>query len=144
MLTAMAHVVTIVDGESDGRALQFMLFAQKFDETLIDRAEKYGIFDAKTATRRRSEVAERYKAIRERFEKQGVTPARIGTSDRTWHGLNTERDLFTEMKMPHVYELDYAWLSDEGHVNIGAAPRPGLWRDWLSSLCSAAARSTPV
>lgn len=123
MLTGVANVVAIVDGEPDGRALSYQLHAEKFERRLIDRAEKYDIFDAEQAKAAREDSERRFKQGRTMFEKFGVAPARLGESDRYWHGLNTERDLFEKIGMLPQYELDYAWLSDEVHVNIGAISR---------------------
>ncbi|MDE3111742.1 MAG: hypothetical protein KGN00_05050 [Chloroflexota bacterium] len=121
MLTGMVHVVALVDGDTDGRALQFMTDAEKYQLQLIERAERYEIWNSEKAQAEREGVVESYRAFLERFAKQGVVPSKIkpeGT--RTWHGLNSERALFEAMGMKHIYELDYAWLSDETHVNIGA------------------------
>jgi hypothetical protein len=120
MLTGVANVVAIVDGEPDGRALAFTLHAEKFENTLIDRAAKYGIFDAQTAQHQREETRRKFSDGRAMFQRFGVTPAYLGDAERTWHGLNTEKDLFERMGMLHLYELDYAWLSDETHLNIAA------------------------
>jgi len=121
MLTGMLHIVALVDADTDGRALQFITDAENYQLQLTERAERHGIWDSDRAKAERASVVESYRAFRERFAKQGVVPSKIkpgGT--RTWHGLNSERELFETMGMTHIYELDYAWLSDETHVNIGA------------------------
>lgn len=121
MLTGMAHIVALVDRETDGRALQFMIDSEKHQLQLVERAERYEIWDSPKANVAREEIAKSYREFRERFAKQGVVASKIkpeGT--RTWHGLNSERDLFEALGMGHVYEFDYAWLSDETHMNIGA------------------------
>jgi hypothetical protein len=127
MLIGMVHVVALVDRDTDDRALQFMTDAEKYQIQLIDRAERYEVWDVEKAKTERANVIESYGAFRARFAKQGVVPSKIkpeGT--RTWHGLNSERELFEAMGMKHIYELDYAWLSDETHVNIGAVT-PSSW-----------------
>jgi hypothetical protein len=123
MLTGVANVVAIVDGEPDGRALSYQLHAETFERKLIDRAEKYEIFDPERAKAEREDTERKFKQARAMFEGFGVVRAQLGESDRYWHGLNTERDLFAKMGMLPQYELEYAWLSDEVHVNIGAISR---------------------
>ena len=120
MLTGVANVVAIVDADPDGRALAFTLYAEKFEKTLVDRAEKYAIFDADTAQKARETAERKFTDARAMFERFGVIPSYLGDSPRTWHGLNTEKDLFAKMGMSHLYDLDYAWLSDEAHLNVGA------------------------
>jgi hypothetical protein len=67
MLTGMVHVVALVDRDTDGRALQFMTDAEKYQIRLIDRAERYEIWDAEKAKTERANVIESYAAFRDRF-----------------------------------------------------------------------------
>lgn len=123
MLSGAMTVVALVDADTDGRALAYQMHAEKYENTLIDRAEKYEIFDREQAARERRKTADRFRDGREMFARNGVTPARLGDSDRCWHGLNSDKALFEKMGWSHIYELDYAWLSDEVHFNIGAIGR---------------------
>ncbi len=120
MLTGMVHMVALVDGETDGRALTFILEAWRHKERILTRALSYDFLTEEAASKERDRLGDTRESLTARFRKQGVEPKRLSNSDRTWHGLNTEADLFKKMGMAHIYDLDYAWLSDEAHVNVGA------------------------
>lgn len=120
MLTGMIHMIVIVDGETDGRARTFILDAWDYRERLLDRALSYEFLTAEAVAAEKKRLTVTRASLVAQFDEHGVQASRLGKSPRTWHGLNTEADLFKKMRMPHIYDLDYAWLSNETHVNIGA------------------------
>jgi hypothetical protein len=120
MVAAALNIVTIVDGDSDGRALQYIAYQRPLRRKALDRlvAQKH------LTTERRDAIDSADTDSEDKslagYAAAGITPKRLGNNPSTWHGL-TDRALADAMKASHWYDLYYGPLSDMGaHGNVAS------------------------
>lgn len=118
MMATALNIVTIVDGDSDGRALQYIAHQRPLRRKALDRlvAQKHLTPERRDAIDSADTDAEDKSLAG--YAAAGIIPKRLGNNPNTWHGL-TDRDLAHAMKASHWYDIYYGPLSDMGaHGNV--------------------------
>ena len=118
MTSASISIVTIVDGDSDGRALAFLAESIKVRQKRLSALVEHGLLDQPSADAHEASAAANDQAVLAVYANKGVSPIKLGNRP-TWHGL-TDRELFDRMNAAWWYDLFYAPFSDEAHANAAA------------------------
>jgi len=120
MVAAALNIVTIVDAESDGRALQFIAYQRPLRRKALERLVAQGHLTSERKNAIDSADTDAEDKTLAGYAAAGIVPKPLGKNAATWHGL-TDRDLAARMKASHWYDLYYGPLSDMGaHGNVAS------------------------
>jgi hypothetical protein len=121
MIGAAINIVAIVDADSDGRALQYVVHSRAVRRKGLERLVAQGhLTDGKAQVIDQIDTDLEDKKLAG-FRAAGIEPAPLGKGKNTWHGLS-DKDLFDRMDATRWYQLYYGPLSDAGaHASAGAA-----------------------
>jgi hypothetical protein len=115
-MTATAlSLVTIVDGESDGRALQFVKHGRRLRRKKLDGYIRQEIIPADRGNAWDAKVIAREEEILADYAEHGVIPAPLADRKTFWHGL-PEAELFKRMNAQRWLDLFYVPFSEEVHA----------------------------
>jgi hypothetical protein len=118
MIATALNIVAIVDGDSPGRALQYLFYQRPLRRKALDR-----LVAQKRLTKERRDAIDSADTDAEDktlagYATAGITPKTLGNNPQTWHGL-TDKQLAEAMQASHWYDLYYGPLSDMGaHGNV--------------------------
>jgi hypothetical protein len=114
-MTATAlSLITIVDDESDGRALQFVRHGRHLRRKKLDGYIREEIIPADRANAWDAKVTAREEEVLADYAEHGVIPAPLGDGKTFWHGL-PETELFKRMNAQRWLDLFYVPFSEEVH-----------------------------
>lgn len=120
MIGAALNIVAILDADSDGRALQFVVHQRPLRKRGLDRLVDHHLLTRERATQIDTVESDLEDKALAGWAAAGITPLRLGKGTETWSGL-TDRQLADRMKASHWYDLYYGPFSDMGaHGNVGA------------------------
>jgi hypothetical protein len=99
---------------SDGRALAYLSYHTFIRRRLNQAYLRRGWVDRQRVEEVDREVDAQDAATLAEYEKQGITPIKLGTKEDSWHGLSDEAAA-TLVGVPDWYDLYYRPFSEESH-----------------------------